>query len=94
LRGFADEVRQFLLRAQEGLRSPDDIVAAADRRGLTGWHELARFLGEYQTVMDDLGWSTSPDWSNAQLPRPAKGRRCSTMCSSTTIRTPPWPAKR
>ena len=55
LRGFADEVRQFLLRAQEGLRTPDDIVAAADRRGLTGWHELARFLGEYQTVMDDLG---------------------------------------
>ncbi len=55
LRGFADEVRQFLLRAQEALVTPESIVEAADRRGLTGWHELARFLGEYQEVLDDLG---------------------------------------
>jgi superfamily I DNA/RNA helicase len=55
MRGFADEVRQFLLRAQEALRTPEDIVGAAERRGLTGWAELARFLGEYQEVMDDLG---------------------------------------
>jgi superfamily I DNA/RNA helicase/RecB family exonuclease len=54
MRGFADEVRQFLLRAQEELRTPEDIGAAADARGLTGWHELARFLGEYQQVLDDL----------------------------------------
>ena len=54
MRGFADEVRGFLLRAQEALRTPDDLVAAADRRGLHGWAELARFLGEYQAVMDDL----------------------------------------
>ncbi|HEX6130474.1 MAG TPA: ATP-dependent DNA helicase, partial [Actinomycetota bacterium] len=54
MRGFADEVRQFLLRAQEALRTPDDIATAAARRGLTGWDELARFLGEYQAVMDDL----------------------------------------
>jgi superfamily I DNA/RNA helicase/RecB family exonuclease len=55
LRGFADEVRQFLSRAQEALRAPDDIAGAAERRGLAGWHELARFLGEYQEVMDELG---------------------------------------
>jgi superfamily I DNA/RNA helicase/RecB family exonuclease len=55
MRGFADEVRQFLLRAQESMRDPADIEAAAERRGLTGWRELARFLREYQTVMDDLG---------------------------------------
>ncbi len=54
MRGFADQVRQFLLRAQEELRTPDDIRAAAAGRGLTGWHELARFLGEYQEVLDDL----------------------------------------
>jgi superfamily I DNA/RNA helicase/RecB family exonuclease len=54
MRGFADEIRQFLLRAQEELRSPEDIEEAADRRGLSGWHELARFLREYQEVLDDL----------------------------------------
>ncbi|MGZ5295098.1 MAG: ATP-dependent helicase [Actinomycetota bacterium] len=54
LRGFADDVRQLLLRTQEAMRSPEAIAEAADRRGLTGWHELARFLGEYQAVLDDL----------------------------------------
>lgn len=54
MRGFADEVRQFLSRAQEALLTPDRIVEAADRRGLTGWRELARFLGEYEEVLDAL----------------------------------------
>ncbi|MDP9330248.1 MAG: ATP-dependent helicase [Actinomycetota bacterium] len=54
LRGFADQVRQFLSRAQEELRTPEDIEARADARGLGGWHELAGFLREYQQVMDDL----------------------------------------
>ncbi len=54
LRGFVDEMRQFLVRAQEEMRTPESIAEAADRRGLMGWHELARFLGVYQTVMDDL----------------------------------------
>jgi superfamily I DNA/RNA helicase/RecB family exonuclease len=55
MRGFADEVRQFLLRAHEALRTPDDIAAAAAARNLTGWDELARFLAEYGSVMDGLG---------------------------------------
>jgi superfamily I DNA/RNA helicase len=54
LRGFADEIRQFLLRAQEELRTPEGIEEAADHRGLSGWHELARFLRGYQEVLDDL----------------------------------------
>lgn len=54
MRGFADEVRQFLSRAQEGLRTPEDIQASAEARGLTGWRELAAFYREYRQVMDDL----------------------------------------
>jgi superfamily I DNA/RNA helicase len=54
MRGFADEVRQFLLRAQEALRTPEEIETAAAERGLTGWRELARFYREYQEVMDGL----------------------------------------
>lgn len=54
MRGFADEVRGFLLRAQEDLRTPEWVDEAATARGLAGWHELARFLREYQQVLDDL----------------------------------------
>lgn len=54
LRGFVDEVRQFLVRAQEEMRKPEAIAEAAERRGLAGWQELARFLGAYQAVLDDL----------------------------------------
>ena len=62
MRGFADEVRQFVSRAQEALLTPEHIAEAADRRGLTGWHELARFLGEYQEVLDPMNASgAGPD---------------------------------
>jgi superfamily I DNA/RNA helicase/RecB family exonuclease len=54
MRGFADEVRQFLLRAQEELWTPEAIEEAATARGLGGWQELARFLREYQAVLDGL----------------------------------------
>jgi superfamily I DNA/RNA helicase/RecB family exonuclease len=54
LRGFADEVRQFLSRAQESLLTPEHIEAAASERALTGWRELAGFLREYQEVIDGL----------------------------------------
>ena len=52
MRAFADEVRQFLSRAQEALLSPEDIEARAAKAGLTGWNELARFYREYQDVID------------------------------------------
>jgi superfamily I DNA/RNA helicase/RecB family exonuclease len=54
LRGFADQVRQFLSRAQEALLTPESIAEAAGAHGLTGWHELARFFGEYLEVLDGL----------------------------------------
>jgi superfamily I DNA/RNA helicase/RecB family exonuclease len=52
LRGFADEVRQFVIRAQEALIPPDEIDRQAGERGLTGWGELAEFLREYLAVLD------------------------------------------
>src|SRR5919204_5936277 len=54
MRGFADQIRQFLNRAQEALRSPEEIEAAAERAGLTGWLELARFYRLYLDVLEDL----------------------------------------
>ncbi len=55
LRGFADQVRQFVLRAQESLLSPDDVQERASRRGLTGWLDLSRFFARYLRVLDDEG---------------------------------------
>lgn len=54
MRAFADEVRQFLSRAQESLRTPEDIEERARAAGLTGWLELAGFYREYQEVADGL----------------------------------------
>lgn len=51
LHGFADQVRQFVTRAQEALLSPDDIERRAAERGLAGWGELASFLREYLSVL-------------------------------------------
>jgi superfamily I DNA/RNA helicase len=53
LRGFADELRQFVLRAQEALLTPDEIVAKSG--GDRGWNELAGFLRRYQEVLDAQG---------------------------------------
>jgi len=55
LRGFADQMRQFLLRAQEALLQPEDIAAKAGDRGLTGWKELAAFYRSYLQVLDAEG---------------------------------------
>jgi superfamily I DNA/RNA helicase len=55
LEGFADEVRQLVLRAQEALLTPDEIEAAAEARGLGGWRELAGFLRRYLQVLDAEG---------------------------------------
>lgn len=53
LHGFADQIRQFLLRAQEALLGPDEVEARAEAVGLTGWHELARFYRRYLDVLHD-----------------------------------------
>jgi superfamily I DNA/RNA helicase/RecB family exonuclease len=55
LRGFADQVRQFLLRAQESLLQPEDFLAKAQERGLSGWKELASFYRRYLQVLDAEG---------------------------------------
>lgn len=60
LRGFADQVRQFLLRAQEALLAPDDVAARAAAAGLSGWPELARFYRRYLDVLGDMGMV---DWA-------------------------------
>ncbi|HJS27921.1 MAG TPA: UvrD-helicase domain-containing protein, partial [Actinomycetota bacterium] len=52
LRGFADEVRQFVIRAQEALLPPEEIERRAKERGLAGWSELAAFLRHYLAVLD------------------------------------------
>ena len=52
LRGFADEIRQFVLRAQEALLTPEDIETAGAERSLGGWPELARFLRRYLHQLD------------------------------------------
>lgn len=53
MRGFADEIRQFLSRAQESMRTPEDIAALADERDLSGWKELSAFYRRYLDVLDD-----------------------------------------
>lgn len=52
LRGFADQIRQLVLRAQEALVTPEEIEAAAEVRALGGWRELAGFLRRYLQVLD------------------------------------------
>ena len=52
LRGFADQIRQFVLRAQEAKITPEEVEARSEARGLTGWRELARFYREYLDVLD------------------------------------------
>jgi len=55
LRGFADEVRQLLLRAQEALVGPDEMAALAHGAGSRGWSELAGFYRRYLEVLDAQG---------------------------------------
>jgi superfamily I DNA/RNA helicase len=59
LRGFADQVRQLIIRAQEALLRPEDVEAAAAERRLGGWSELARFYARY---LDVLGAEGSVDF--------------------------------
>jgi superfamily I DNA/RNA helicase len=51
LDGFADQVRQFLIRAQEARRSPEDLLEAARLPGAGGWAELAAFYRRYLDVL-------------------------------------------
>jgi superfamily I DNA/RNA helicase/RecB family exonuclease len=55
LHGFADEVRQLLIRAGERLLTPEEMRARAERRRLGGWIELARFAARYHEELAALG---------------------------------------
>ncbi|MDP8955471.1 MAG: ATP-dependent helicase [Actinomycetota bacterium] len=55
LRGFADEVRQFVLRAQEALLGPEDVTADARPGTAVGWEEVAGFYRRYLDVLADEG---------------------------------------
>jgi len=55
LRGFADQVRQLLLRAQEELVTPDDLLALAERTGQHRWREIARFSERYRQALNAAG---------------------------------------
>lgn len=55
LGGFAEQVRNFILRAQESLLEPEEIASRAQERGLTGWGEVATFYREYLDVLDHQG---------------------------------------
>jgi superfamily I DNA/RNA helicase/RecB family exonuclease len=55
LRGFADEVRQFLVRAQEALLSPEDVRERAEAAGARGFVELAGFYRRYLDVLAAAG---------------------------------------
>ena len=56
LRGFADEVRQLLVRMQEALWTPERLDEAAVSRGLGGWQELARFAREYHDALEVVNY--------------------------------------
>jgi superfamily I DNA/RNA helicase len=55
LKGFADEARKFVLRAQEALLDPDRILQEAGEAGLPGWRDLAGFYRRYLDVLDAQG---------------------------------------
>jgi superfamily I DNA/RNA helicase/RecB family exonuclease len=55
LEGFADQVRQFLRRAQEARRTPEELAEAAAAADLRGWNELAAFYRRYLDVLYDRG---------------------------------------
>jgi superfamily I DNA/RNA helicase len=55
LRGFADEIRQFVVRCQESLLSPDEVIERAGRAGLWTWRDPAGFYRRYLDVLDAEG---------------------------------------
>jgi superfamily I DNA/RNA helicase/RecB family exonuclease len=50
---FAGQVRDFMLRAQERLLTPENLRALAAKRGRHDWDELATFYGRYIEALED-----------------------------------------
>src|SRR5438128_2075443 len=55
LEGFADQIRQFLRRAQEAWLLPEDVAEASSRPGPGGGAELAAFYRRYLDVLYNKG---------------------------------------
>ncbi len=72
--GFADQVRQFVSRAQEALLSPDELRERAGAAGRTGFLELADFYERYLDVLDAIGAVDFPGLVRAAA-RVAEDRR-------------------
>ncbi|MGE5460345.1 MAG: ATP-dependent helicase [Solirubrobacterales bacterium] len=60
LRGFVDQVRQFVLRAQEALVTPEDLLERAERPDLGAWRDLGVF---YRRYLDTLGSEGAVDFA-------------------------------
>lgn len=52
-KAFAGEVRDFLLRVQERLETPESALSLATARGRDDWLEVARFYGRYLRKLGD-----------------------------------------
>lgn len=55
LRGFADQLRQVLLRAQESLIPPERMLALAELPGNERWREIGRFYEGYLRTLAAAG---------------------------------------
>ena len=60
LRGFADEIRQFILRAQEALLKPEDVMEKSASGATPGWQEVAAF---YRRYLDVLAYQETVDYA-------------------------------
>ncbi len=84
-------MRQFLRRAQEARRSPEELLEAAAAADLGGWIELAGFYRRYLDVLYDRGRGRL---RRADRPggerRGREATRCTTTSWSTTTRRRPF----
>lgn len=69
-RGFADELRDFALRAAERGYDPDDLVELGRRRGRHDWAAIGRFMDRYAARFDI---DPTPSYDYAELIRTAAG---------------------
>ncbi|KAB2343482.1 ATP-dependent helicase [Actinomadura rudentiformis] len=69
-RGFAEELRDFYLRASERGFFPEDLVALGRTRGRDDWTAIGRFMGRY---IDRFAIDPVPTYDYAELIQIAAG---------------------
>ncbi|WP_328593905.1 ATP-dependent helicase [Actinomadura macrotermitis] len=65
-RGFAEEVRDFMMRAAERGYDPDDLVDAGRLRGRDDWPAIGGFMGRY---IDRFALDPTPTYDYGELIR-------------------------